>query len=69
VGASAHAGARPVKHEREQVFALGMGLGMLLGVLVGSLVVARLPAAPEWLRRLVPHGGGRQDVDFAALLQ
>jgi len=60
-----------VKREREQVFALGVGLGMLLGVLVGSLLAARCTSAPPgWLRRVLPGSGPEHDhVDFAALLQ
>lgn len=60
-----------MRREREQGFALGVGLGMLVGVLLGSLVAVRLqPAAPGWLRRRGLFGGGSAEhVDFAALLQ
>ena len=43
----------PVRREREQSFALGVGLGMLVGVVVGSLVARRrAPATP--VSRAVP---------------
>jgi hypothetical protein len=60
-----------VRLEREQVFALGVGLGMLLGVAVGSLVAARLSdEAIELLHRIGARLGGHdQRLDFEALLQ
>jgi hypothetical protein len=60
-----------VKLEREQLFALGVGLGMLLGVALGSLVTVRLgEGTVELLRSAVERLSHRErGIDFEALLQ
>jgi hypothetical protein len=60
-----------VNREREQLFALGVGLGMVLGVVIGSLVALRVSEdALELLRRTVERlGRHEQHVKFEALLQ
>ncbi len=57
--------------EREQLFAVGVGLGMLLGVAVGSALTVRLgDGAGELLRGLVERLAHReQGIAFEALLQ
>jgi hypothetical protein len=60
-----------VRLEREQLFALGVGLGVLAGVALGSLVTSRLgEGTVELLRGVVERLGHRQrGIAFEALLQ
>ena len=57
--------------EREQLFAVGIGLGMLLGVAVGSLFTVRLgDGTAELLRGAVERLAHRErGIVFEALLQ
>jgi hypothetical protein len=60
-----------VKLEREQLFALGVGLGVLAGVVLGSVVTSRLgESTVDLLRGAVERLGHRQrGIAFEALLQ
>jgi hypothetical protein len=60
-----------VRLEREQLFALGVGLGVLAGVVLGSLVTSRLGEdTVDLLRGAVERLGHRQrGIAFEALLQ
>ena len=71
MGGGADGGAGAVSLEREQLFALGVGLGLVLGVIVGSFVAPRLSdETAESLRRLVARLAHHEPrVAFEALLQ
>jgi len=60
-----------VNLEREQLFALGVGLGVLAGMVLGSLVTSRLgEGTVELLRGAVERLGHRERrIAFEALLQ